>query len=172
MASDLTVLARIRARDEMDAGIKSARRRLDAFQRHARYAAGAAILAVGELARRGISQVIGVAEQTESLRATLHAVTGSANEAAAAFANMERFASQLPFQVEELVQAFIKLKAFGLGSIPARAGEPHCLPPLGIRPWVYPRTCGGTGRWTCSVAGAGGLSPHVRGNLYRATQKD
>lgn len=117
MASDrMTVVAVLRARDEMDRGLRSARGRLDAFQRHVRYAGIAAVAAVGAAATRGIGQVIRVTEQTESLRATLHAVTGSANQAAVAFANMEQFASQLPFQVEELVQAFIKLKAFGLDS--------------------------------------------------------
>ena len=114
MAFDPTVLVRIRARDETRAAFQSARRQLDVLRSHAKYALAGAALAGGEFLRRGISQVVGVVEQTESLRATLRVVTGSVDEATRAFASLESQASRLPFQVEELVQAFIQLKAFGL----------------------------------------------------------
>ncbi len=52
-----------------------------------------------------------------------------------------------------------------LGSIPARAGEPHDAP-LGLsRLRVYPRPCGGTAFARASNPVSGGLSPPVRGNL-------
>ena len=51
-----------------------------------------------------------------------------------------------------------------LGSIPARAGEPPPSPRPGCPPGVYPRTCGGTCRWSKDGRSIQGLSPHVRGN--------
>ena len=50
------------------------------------------------------------------------------------------------------------------GSIPAGAGEPRRAiraPALG---WVYPRGCGGTGRFAATATTFTGLSPRVRGN--------
>ena len=51
-----------------------------------------------------------------------------------------------------------------IGSIPARAGEPHTTSPCWSSHWVYPRACGGTYRNTGLGAGRQGLSPRVRGN--------
>ena len=57
-----------------------------------------------------------------------------------------------------------KVAVVGVGSIPARAGEPptaaHC--PRGA--WVYPRACGGTGSLPPGGSTSTGLSPRVRGN--------
>ena len=56
----------------------------------------------------------------------------------------------------------------GDGSIPACAGEPRpgsCAP---SSRGVYPRVCGGTGRWRKGGGGLSGLSPRVRGN-HKAT---
>ena len=54
-----------------------------------------------------------------------------------------------------------------LGSIPAHAGEPH-RPRIGQRVVrVYPRACGGTKPWIASTSHAAGLSPRMRGNLFR-----
>ena len=53
------------------------------------------------------------------------------------------------------------------GSIPACAGEPVASDKISVGAWVYPRVCGGT--W-CSwppLPSSGGLSPRVRGNLWR-----
>ena len=57
----------------------------------------------------------------------------------------------------------------GVGSIPARAGEPP--PPRVSRlvVWVYPRTCGGTDARQSTCAQSSGLSPHVRGNRRCST---
>ena len=50
----------------------------------------------------------------ESLEASLKTVTGSAEKASAAFGFVQEFASKTPFQLEEVTDAFIKLKALGL----------------------------------------------------------
>ena len=53
------------------------------------------------------------------------------------------------------------------GSIPAHAGEPAVISmgmPSGV---VYPRACGGTSRSFPLSAFTKGLSPRMRGNLYR-----
>ena len=55
-----------------------------------------------------------------------------------------------------------------LGSIPARAGEPYRRRPGSPSGRVYPRACGGTVHICQSETFSGGLSPRVRGNLYRA----
>ena len=52
----------------------------------------------------------------------------------------------------------------GLGSIPARAGEPAVLRASRVVAVVYPRACGGT-KWGKFLSHRGsGLSPRVRGN--------
>lgn len=50
----------------------------------------------------------------EKLEASLRTVTGSADNASVAFGFIEKFAAETPFQLEEVVDAFIKLKALGL----------------------------------------------------------
>ena len=52
----------------------------------------------------------------------------------------------------------------GLGSIPARAGEPQPAPRPLHRHRVYPRACGGTKPGHAAMAHPRGLSPRVRGN--------
>ena len=58
-----------------------------------------------------------------------------------------------------------------IGSIPACAGEPLSSV---VRTWsyrVYPRVCGGT-FWVIRLPAAPrGLSPRVRGNLFKLTQQ-
>ena len=51
------------------------------------------------------------------------------------------------------------------GSIPARAGEPKCLPVCYGNDRVYPRACGGTPSTRICTNRQDGLSPRVRGNL-------
>ena len=53
------------------------------------------------------------------------------------------------------------------GSIPACAGEPAYGHGLGNRLWVYPRVCGGTSDGGIFQPVKEGLSPRVRGNLFR-----
>ena len=54
----------------------------------------------------------------------------------------------------------------GVGSIPARAGEPCNLDRFGGLCWVYPRACGGTASTSAWSALSRGLSPRVRGNPH------
>ena len=56
------------------------------------------------------------------------------------------------------------LASEGIGSIPARAGEPHRPRRLYRLPWVYPRACGGTREVVVRSVSVAGLSPRVRGN--------
>jgi len=52
--------------------------------------------------------------ETEKLRGALTTMTGSTENAAAAFENLTVFASKTPFTLDQSVNAFIKLKALGL----------------------------------------------------------
>ena len=52
----------------------------------------------------------------------------------------------------------------GVGSIPARAGEPQQIMSGSFLPPVYPRACGGTWRVWSGQNQCRGLSPRVRGN--------
>ena len=52
-------------------------------------------------------------------------------------------------------------------SIPARAGEPFGRRRIAGFDRVYPRACGGTGSQQPEHGPVGGLSPRVRGNLFR-----
>ena len=51
-----------------------------------------------------------------------------------------------------------------MGSIPARAGEPHGQRKRKNPERVYPRACGGTYTPAITLQATGGLSPRVRGN--------
>ena len=53
------------------------------------------------------------------------------------------------------------------GSIPACAGEPRLLYSAISAAAVYPRVCGGTGHYYHQSRCPAGLSPRVRGNLFR-----
>lgn len=50
----------------------------------------------------------------EKLEASLRTITGSADNASTAFGFIQDFAATTPFQLEEVTEAFIKLKALGL----------------------------------------------------------
>ncbi|MCC3862597.1 phage tail tape measure C-terminal domain-containing protein [Pseudemcibacter aquimaris] len=67
---------------------------------------------------QGISRTLGFIVSTnrefEKLNASLKTVTGSAEAADRAFKLIEDFASETPFNVEQITEAFIKLKALGL----------------------------------------------------------
>lgn len=52
--------------------------------------------------------------ETEQLRAIMETVTDSAEEAAAAFAFIESFATQTPDQLEQVANAFIRLRGAGI----------------------------------------------------------
>ena len=57
-----------------------------------------------------------------------------------------------------------RVAGVGVGSIPARAGEPTWIGLLGSSCVVYPRACGGTVEQRWQILDREGLSPRVRGN--------
>jgi hypothetical protein len=59
-------------------------------------------------------QITDTITKFEKLEASLRTVTGSADNAAVAFGFIQEFAATTPFQLEEVTDAFIKLKALGL----------------------------------------------------------
>ena len=52
--------------------------------------------------------------ESERLKGSLKTMTGSTEDAAFAFSELEKFASQTPFTLDQSVEGFIKLKALGL----------------------------------------------------------
>ncbi len=78
----------------------------------------AASLAGAYLGLRGLTSVFKGIVQTnkefESLIGSLKTVTGSAKGAQQAFAMIEQFALDTPYQLDEIIEAFIRLKALGL----------------------------------------------------------
>jgi len=59
-------------------------------------------------------QVVDTITKFEKLEASLRTITGSAEKASLAFGFIQEFAATTPFQLEEVTDAFIKLKALGL----------------------------------------------------------
>ena len=59
-------------------------------------------------------QIVDTITKFEKLEASLKTITGSAENAKTAFSFIQEFASTTPFQLEEVTEAFIKLKALGL----------------------------------------------------------
>ena len=65
-------------------------------------------------ASRLAGEIVAVSANFQRLHASLITVTGSATAADAAFTNLQNFASTTPYQLENVVEAFIKMKALGL----------------------------------------------------------
>jgi phage tail tape-measure protein len=63
---------------------------------------------------RTFKGIVSINKEFESLSGSLKTVTGSAEGAKEAFATIEKFAIETPYQLEEIVEAFIRLKALGL----------------------------------------------------------
>ncbi len=70
------------------------------------------VAAVGSAAV--IKGIVSTIVEFERLGASLVTVTGSAEEAQTQFDALKQFAAETPFQVQEVVDSFIKLKALGL----------------------------------------------------------
>lgn len=69
----------------------------------------------GALVGAGIGRaIVQTIRTTEVLKASLETVTGSAENAGAAFAELQQFAAKTPFSLTEVTQAFVRLKALGL----------------------------------------------------------
>ena len=69
-----------------------------------------AALGVGAL----VSNFARTVTESERLKGSLKTMTGSTEDAAFAFSELEKFASQTPFTLDQSVEGFIKLKALGL----------------------------------------------------------
>lgn len=78
----------------------------------------AASLAGAYLGLRGLTNtfksIVETNKEFERLSGSLKTVTGSAEKAKAAFTLIEDFATSTPFQLDEIVDSFIRLKAMGL----------------------------------------------------------
>lgn len=73
--------------------------------------AGMAVSLVGAI---GVGAMANTLRSFESLRASLKTVTGSTEAASMAFDELQEFTARTPFQLDQVVDAFIKLKALGL----------------------------------------------------------
>lgn len=73
-----------------------------------------AVLGAGFGMQRAARFIINTNREFERLNAQLLTVTGSQRAATAAFADLEKFARDTPFQIENNTQAFIRLKALGI----------------------------------------------------------
>ena len=61
-----------------------------------------------------VKNIITVNARMQTLKASLKTITGGAKQAAKAFDLIEKFAVTTPFDLEQVISAFIKLKALGL----------------------------------------------------------
>ena len=73
-----------------------------------------AALAVGFAALNAIRGVLNVTAQFQKLNAQLVTVTGSQRVANVEFKKLQEFAARTPYQLSEVVNAFVKMKALGL----------------------------------------------------------
>jgi phage tail tape-measure protein len=80
------------------------------------FAAGIAVAATGALAALSKS-VISTSAEFESFHATLETITGSAAAADKAMDWISKFAQTTPYDVAEVTDAFVKLKAYGIDPI-------------------------------------------------------
>ena len=61
-----------------------------------------------------VKKIIDINTEFQRLNASLVTVTGSTAAADTAFASIEKFATNTPYQLQEVVSAFVRLKAMGL----------------------------------------------------------
>jgi len=67
-----------------------------------------------------VREVISIGARFEDLAVQLETVTGSAESAKAAFASIKDFAKTTPFEVDNITQAYVRLKAVGIEPTAAR----------------------------------------------------
>lgn len=111
-----------RAFDKISRSTKPANSNLKAVDATARALNGVFRQAVGLVAAyagiagvmRGVGFIVSTNREFERLTASLKTVTGSAEGAADAFAMIERFALNTPFNVENITDSFIRLKSIGI----------------------------------------------------------
>lgn len=97
---------------EFQKATKGARDQLNAMRR-AMVEAFAVSRVVNGL-RNAIGSIVETNTEFQRLQASLKTVTGSAGRAGVAFDMIRKLAKRTPFQVTEVTQAFVKLKALGL----------------------------------------------------------
>lgn len=103
------------ATDQMAGRVDKSLAKVDGrFMAMAKTAAKAGAAIVASFGAVGGAKLIQVARETDVLDAQLKTATGSAEEAARAFQNLERFAAETPYALNEVVNAFVKLKVRGL----------------------------------------------------------
>lgn len=95
-------------------GLATATRAMDGFQKRTLALTGA----VGAIGGIGVgflaNDLIDVNAKFQTLMSSLKTVTGGAKEADTAFALISDFAKSTPFNLDQVVESFIKLKALGL----------------------------------------------------------
>ena len=90
-------------------------RSLNTFRRAAVSSFKAVAVAAGGLSLGALGAgIVRTAAQFETLKISLRTVTGSAEAAQKAFADIQAFTASTPFQLQEVTEAFIKLQARGL----------------------------------------------------------
>ncbi len=102
------------ATDRTDTGISSARRNMNSLESAAvglRAGLAAAAVAAGAVLARA---VFTTSIEFQRLNASLLTVTGSQQAANQEFNRLTAFAAETPYQLQEVVAAYIKLKALGL----------------------------------------------------------
>ena len=93
-------------------GVSSVRNELRGLTDSAKSAAAAVGAVVSVSA--GMSKLVQTARQTDILTASLKTMTGSSENAAMAFSELQKFAAQTPYTLDQSVQAFTKLVSLGL----------------------------------------------------------
>ena len=94
---------------------RDAERASDSLSRLSRRFAGLVAASVGLYSiKRGIESILTTGDQFERLRVQLEAIMGSMDEGERALAWIKDFTRNTPFQLEEISEAFVRLKAFGL----------------------------------------------------------
>lgn len=93
-------------------GVSSVRNELRGLTDSAKSAAAAVGAVVSVSA--GMNKLVQTARQTDILTASLKTMTGSSENAAMAFSELQKFAAQTPYTLDQSVQAFTKLVSLGL----------------------------------------------------------
>jgi len=107
MADAASLVVRVSAQ-----GVSSVRNELRGLTDSAKSAAAAVGAVVSVSA--GMSKLVQTARQTDILTASLKTMTGSSENAAMAFSELQKFAAQTPYTLDQSVQAFTKLVSLGL----------------------------------------------------------
>lgn len=73
-----------------------------------------AAFTIGSAVKSTLGFLISTNKEFEVMKAQLNTVTGSVTEAERAFVGITRFAAETPFTVDQITEAFIRLKSLGL----------------------------------------------------------